>query len=29
MTVLIGRTLRFAAILGGLDWVTDLLTRIG
>lgn len=29
LTVLIGRTLRFAAILGGLDWLAELLARIG
>lgn len=28
-TVLVGRTLRFAAILGGLDWLTELLARLG
>ncbi|MGB3594931.1 MAG: hypothetical protein WBG89_08175 [Ornithinimicrobium sp.] len=28
-TVLVGRTLRFAAILGGLDWVTVLLMDLG
>ncbi len=29
VTVLLGRTLRFAAILGGLGWVTDVLERLG
>ncbi|MGB7448535.1 MAG: hypothetical protein WA892_05355 [Ornithinimicrobium sp.] len=29
VTVLVGRTLRFAAILGGLDWVSELLGRLG
>jgi len=29
LTVLVGRTLRFAAILGGLDWLTELLVRLG
>lgn len=29
LIVLVGRTLRFAAVLGGLWWVTDLIARAG
>lgn len=29
LTVLVGRTLRFAVILGGLDWLTQFLVRAG